>query len=375
MANGVSPGGPGWWTRRWAAPITLAAAVTAAVAGVGLTVDRDAADKDKERQSALPGPRFRITSGWDGATPAQDAGTPWLQIHAMAKGGTEPVDSVRPPSPSAGPVTGIVDGPGRTFVVSSVRAEPCETRLFRFRVTADGHAAGIAPVAGGVVPSLVAGLALSPDGRSIAYATAPCTAGLRAGDTRRATLTVLDAAGRSRTWSTARPSVVGEIVWARDGRTLGYTTAEVRGKLRSGRAIGEAEVHALDTRAPGTDLLGGRVLFRSPPGAGRLFRAVMNTDGRTGYGELRKERPPATVRFTFAEGQAMRITHTEPEEPTAVEPTTIKPLTVTLHSGGPVDGVPLRACLNGIDAFGRVTEGIFMSNPLGTFECRTAWTG
>lgn len=107
--------------------------------------------------------------------------------------------------------------------MTSSRDEPCESRIYRFRLGSDGHATDIAPLPGGVIPSRVAGLAMSPDGDRVAFATTPCT---EVPQPPRATLTVLDIdSGNRRTWSTTAPSVIGEIVWASDNDTLGYTSA------------------------------------------------------------------------------------------------------------------------------------------------------
>ncbi|MFI7709317.1 hypothetical protein [Nonomuraea sp. NPDC049480] len=295
------------------------------------------------------------------------------------------VDSVRSPSPSAGEAQEIIAGPDGTFVVAASRAKPCESRLYRFRLTGEGHATGVTPVTGGIAPALVAGLAISPDGRRIAYATTPCaddpsmppTAASppQAANPPSATLTVLDAVtGHRRTWTTGGMSVLGEIVWARDSRTLGYATGDVNHRTRTspppspdgtdeppGDAIGNVTVRALDTDAPGTDLLAGRVLFRPPSGAGTVTSAVMNPDGRTGYGTMSKGRPPSTILFSFAEGRPMHVTKTIPPDPEGA---------ITLHAFSTGDE-PRYACLNGIDAFGRVTEGTFGSQSFG--RCGTAW--
>jgi hypothetical protein len=277
------------------------------------------------------------------------------------------------------------------FVVAASRAKPCESRLYRFRLTHGGHATGITPINGGIIPSLVAGLAISPDGRRIAYATAPCAdapsalppgmppaaaSPLLPADPPSAMLTVLDlTTGGRRTWTAAGTMVIGEIVWARDGHTLGYTTGGVIHRTPtsppfspdgndgpSGDTIGDVAVHALDTEAPGADLLAGRVLFRQPGGPGTVTTAVMNPDSRTGHGTMQKGQ--STIFFSFTGGRPMHATRTFTPDPKVGFG-----VAIGLSSAG--DG-PRYACLNGIDAFGRVVGGTLMARSPGAGQCRTA---
>jgi hypothetical protein len=202
--------------------------------------------------------------------------------------------------------------------------------LYRFKLTDDGHPQDITPITGGSTPALVAGLAISPDGRRIAYATAPCGDGPERSlpATTPITLAVLDSTGQRRTWTSSRPTIVGHIVWAGDSRTVGYTTGEVTSPapptgppptnsrdVPRGVTVGAIQVRALHTEAPGTDLLAGRVLFGQSDEDGTVNTAVMARDGRTGFGVMHKGEPPSTVMFTFSEGQPMRVTSTIPADP------------------------------------------------------------
>jgi hypothetical protein len=371
-----------WRARQVRAWIGAALILVAPIAGL----------RADERESYLstrhrlgPTPRFLVAAGSTGDLTARgfapQATSPWIQVQALDAGGRQHfTDSVPPPSPEAGAVQAIVGGPDRTFVAVSSRARPCESRLYRFRLTADGHAAGLAPVPDGTAPALAGGLAISPDGRRIAYTSAAC-ATLRAGAPltapeparpSTATLTVLDlATGVRRTWTARGPLIVGGIVWARDSRTLGFSTARLRPAAQPStppgahapsplrrETIADVAVRALDTGEPGGDLLAGRVLVHPPDDAGRVTLAIMNLDGRTGYGVLRMGDPPSTVLFTFAEGKPMRVTSTipPPERGTAVS------LIVTS-----ADGRPRYACpLNGLDAFGRLIDGEFAGHGFGS---------
>jgi hypothetical protein len=206
-------------------------------------------------------------------------------------------------------------------------------------------------------------LAISPDGRRIAYATGPC------GNPRNSppatapiSLTVLETTtGQHRTWTSSRPAIIGEIVWAGDNRTIGYTTAEISpGSV----TVGAVEVHATDTENPDTDLLSGRVLYAQDDRTDAVTTAVMSIDGRTGYGALRKEQPASTVLFTFSEGKPIHVTQTIPDEPNSV----------AMMSFADESG-PRYACLGGIDAFGRVDDQKLSDKSPGSLHCSAAYAG
>ncbi|MEO3825554.1 hypothetical protein [Actinomadura sp. B10D3] len=358
-----------WRIRRWAGPLAMAVAVAASIGAVRLLADGHTSPPgpltDRE-------PRFLLTV-WDtGDSPHGSGRKPWLQVRSFQQDGrSRPVDSVRPPE-SAGNAQEIIEAPRGRFVVSSLREDPCESRLYGFELTDDGHVKDIEPLGkGDVVPARVAGLAMSPDGARLAYATAPCTDDPQA-PVSPATLTVLDiASNERRTWTTATPSLIGEIAWARDDRTLGYTLSDVRqGRpagngspgIRGESTVENVTVHALDTGGKGTDLGGGRILFRQQDGSGTVTTAVMDPDGRTGFGALKRERPASTVFFSFAEGEPMRVTGT-------IERTR-NMVSLIAVSG---EGERRYACLGGIDSFGRVVDGAFANRPGPTSGCGSAY--
>jgi hypothetical protein len=362
---------------RWAAPIGAAVLVVGVVVGILVAQpsenDPPAAGSRAAKQE--PKPRFMVSGDRSGAVQGT-AGSPWLQVYDLSiNGQPPPVASVPPPSPTAGEVTSIVAGPDRTFVVAALRAKECETVLYRFRLTDDGQVENIEPVAGGTTPTLLAGLAISPDGRRIAYATAPCSdapAERALPATTPITLAVLDPTGQVRTWTSRRPTIIGQIVWAGDSRTIGYTTGEVTPPasppptgsrdVPRGARVGAIQVRALHTEAPGTDLLDSRVLFDQSDKDDTVETAVMGRDGRTGYGMLHRGQPPSTVMFTFGEGQPMRVTNTIPADPRG------NTVMVSVVSGGE----PRYACLDGVDAFGRADDGELRSSR-GTRGCATAY--
>lgn len=357
-----------WRVRRWAAPVALAAAAAAYAGAANLLADEHVTPGAPRADFARP--RFFLTVGRTGGGP-QDAGpAPWFEVRSIQGQGRDGrarlVDSVPRPSPDAGEAREILAGPRNTFVVVSTRDDPCESRLYRFRITAAGRARGIGLVRGSVTPARAAGPAIGPDGDRIAFATAPCA------DVppRGAALTVLDLrSGDRRTWSTPGPAVIGEVAWSDDGRTLGYAVSDVPPTASAepgdglgglGRDVADTAVYALDTRAKGADLRAGRVLFRQPDGPGVVTTAVMDEDGRTGYGVLKD--PARVSTFVFAEGEPMRVTRTFETKRTTID-------LIATSSGGR----PRYACLGGIDAFGRVTDGDLVASRGGLPHCGSAY--
>lgn len=356
-----------WRVRRWAAPVALAVSVAASITAVQLLVDDPVPSATSHPDDRLP--RFMLKVGSMAGASAGNEPAPWFEVRAVGPDGrAHQVDSVLPPTPDAAEAQAILAGPEGTFVLTASRKNPCESRFYRFRLTRDGHVTNMGPLHAEAVPAFVAGLAMSPDGRRLAYTTAPCTDDTPQTSTPRASVTVLDIdAGQHRTWTVGTPSVIGEIVWARDNRTLGYTLSQVRPDaplgpdippghmhLPGGRAVQEVTMHALDTDARGTDLRAARVLFRRrASSSGQITTMVMNPDGRTGYGAMKKRHPPSTIVFSFGEGEPMRVTSTIPQKPNT--------LTAIAFSHG---GDPRYACLNGLDSFGRVSDGGFTPTPI-----------
>ncbi|SNR59017.1 hypothetical protein [Actinomadura mexicana] len=348
-----------WFIRRWAAPLVLAMSVAASIGAVHLLADGAAATAPSGEQRM---PRFVVAVGEIGDAARERGPKPWFQVRAAQAGEARPVDSVAAPR-SAGAAQSIIAGPEGTFVLSAFGEKSCTTRFYRFRLAGDGRVKELAPLVREAVPARVAGLAMSPDGARLAYATGPCAQGAQP----QSTVTVLDlGSGRRRTWSAAAPSVVGEIVWARDNRTLGYTVGEVRPEVGPGpfreRTVGNVAVLALDTGGQGADLRSGRVLFRQPDDSAAVTTAVMNPDGRAGYGVMKKARPPSTVLFSFSAGKPMKVIQTFETRPNVA--------TAFVFA---TDDRPRYACLGGVDSFGRVHEGRFADTSGSGPSCSVAY--
>jgi hypothetical protein len=314
-------------SRRWT--VTLLALVAVAF-GVRYEQPRPAAAA-----------RFLVTVGafWPEDTPAH-----WLRVASTADpSARSPLDTMDAPA-GTGKAAEVVSGPGGMFVLVAAKSDGCGSRIFQFWVSSDGQVQRFASLAGSSVPAEVAGMAVSPDGHRLAYAAMPCTGGGTA-------LVVLQLkTGSTRTWTAPDDPLLGEIVWAEDNRTLGYTATD--------QALTGVVLTALDTHAEGTDLRAGRVLLDARTSDGRIGPAWMNADGRTGFAVRQTDEGTDDLALTV--GRPPRVTRHTPRDPEV--------LTMTAYA---VDGPRRFACLNGLDAFGRIT-GMQFTTP--TNRCDTAYT-
>ncbi|HEU4423596.1 MAG TPA: hypothetical protein VFR67_13775, partial [Pilimelia sp.] len=112
---------PGRRVRRWMAPVAVAVAVMAVVAASRPVVDKPerglVTSHGSEPHGQARMPRFLVTAGGSVATGTRegtprDGVPPWFQVQGIGDGTQRLVDSVQPPSPSAGEVQEIVTGPG-----------------------------------------------------------------------------------------------------------------------------------------------------------------------------------------------------------------------------------------------------------------------
>jgi hypothetical protein len=318
--------------------------------------------------TGLPtGPRARFLLTADRTDPST-GGAVWFQVYRLeADGMPRLIQSVQHSSPPAGEVQALLAAPGGGYLVASSRAELCRSVIHRFRLGATGQVTGFSMIGGDTEEGIIGGMAVSPDGARIAYATLPC--GSSAEGSRRPlravpstdpaqqpVLTVLETAtGRRRQWTTPPGSILGSIVWARDSRTVGYTLGRI-----TGGGIDGVTLYALNTAAPGTHLPAGRVLLDPAAYQGNLSMVWMDLDGRGGGGTLHRPAPPATVIFSFTEGRPIHVIHT-------YEQSGFHAMVAIAFSD-----VPRYACLGGIDAFGRTYTERSGLGSRGVPHCATA---
>ncbi|GAA4630465.1 hypothetical protein GCM10023196_055930 [Actinoallomurus vinaceus] len=282
------------------APLTAAAAVVLAVSLVLVILPR--------RSRPVP------------STPA--TASPYLL--AMSGGVLEVVDSRtgRPHGEGIdgyGPAVTRGPRPGTYLVSQPEKGLSGPTRIRTVRLTADGRTV-VESAPHWSVPGLVRELALSPDGRRLAYTIrnitvvpgAPATVqpivvgmlDLRTGARREWTLPKAQDASASK-----KPDAEWNwgVSWSADNATLIFT-ARVTGRT--------AQVRALDTTAPGSDLLATRVLVS---GAGKiggtLAFAVSSGDRHTVIAAVDGARSSGRAKAVLAEyvdGRFTRILATLP---------------------------------------------------------------
>ncbi|WP_433185810.1 hypothetical protein [Actinoallomurus sp. CA-150999] len=280
-------------------------------------------------------------------------GQAWAQV---LRGKTfRAFDAVPAPSPGAGRATAVVAAiADRTFVVAAFDPKSCVSRLYRLRLTEQGRPEVPRPIPGGPIHAAVAGLAVGPDDSKIAFTTASCA------DTvvPRASVTVLNVVTRERrTWSLGAPSVVGDLTWGSDGRTLGYALGEGVPDRAEGFALTSGTLRSLDTTAGETSLLAGRVVFR--PADGVLESATLDSGLRTGTAFVRDTRSGARKWFSFGHGRSPRLIEVIPAN--------------TLVAVATRGAGRRHECGGDIDAFGRLIDGHFTPRVLDMqLECGTA---
>ena len=280
--------GPG--SRRW--PWTLLALVTTAVAfGV------------RYEQPRHPAPaRFLVTVGafWPENEPVH-----WLRVVSTADPGARSPLATMDAPPGTGKAAEVVSGPDGMFVLVAAKTGGCGSRIFLFRLSSGGQVQRFAALAEGPVPAEVAGVAVSPDGHRLAYAAMSCTGGGTA-------LVVHQLkTGHRRTWTASDDPLLGEIVWAEDNRTLGYTATD--------HALAGVVLSALDTRAAGTDLRAGRVLLDARTSDGRIGPAWMHADGRTGFAV--RQTAEGTDELALTVGRPPRVVRHSPRDPSVLTST------------------------------------------------------
>jgi hypothetical protein len=142
------------------------------------------------------------------------------------------------------------------------------TRFYQLRITARGQSAGLTRLAIPALPAqeIADAIALTPDGTRLAVAS---QAGGRHGQIEVATL----ASGTVRSWATTRNGTPGDLSWDAAGRRLAYFWV--------GAAPSADGLWLLDTRAPGTGLLAGRLLLPQTVGPDEVQDALITPGART----------------------------------------------------------------------------------------------
>lgn len=250
---------------RLATPLAAAAAATliaaAAAAGTSIWHGRPASLGPAAAGStgglltlggAEPRTLAAVVQGKDGSTN--------LELISTTAGGFHAVAVLAPPRGLQFESVARL-GNDRTFVVAAVSpsarnnyqpGEACDTRLYRLQLTAQNgltrlEPLGVPQVAGSI---LLAGLAGSADGNTVAYATANCT-------TRHSTrlptgqVGVIDLrSGTARTWSYRFPASPTTLSLSANGGLLGFVSNPSDGSHTTSMELNSAWVLRTDA-APG----------------------------------------------------------------------------------------------------------------------------
>lgn len=172
-------------------------------------------------------------------------------------------------------------GDGRTFFVSVLNRMRCGGEIRRLKIDESGAIREFAPVTNGKVTRReILSLAVSSSGTRLAFVERPCIAGQRAPTFKNSKISVLSVAtGERRDWVSAAELELSEPSWTADGRTIGFRTYKMPAR-RSARP--HIELRALDTTAPGGDLLSAsRVVMVPTAQWGDVNGMMLAPDGRT----------------------------------------------------------------------------------------------
>ncbi|GAB3981476.1 hypothetical protein GCM10029978_082510 [Actinoallomurus acanthiterrae] len=319
--------------RRFGRTVRLWLASGAVVATMAATVSSDVVAPPPSGRSE---PEFAVS--------VEGSGPGWAQV--LEASTSRVLGEVPAPSSAIGrPVAVVAAAADRTFVLAASDPARCVSRLYRLRLSEQGDAEKPRPIPGGPIRAAVAGLAVDPYDSKIAYATAPC------GNTAapHASVTVLDTlTGEHRIWSLDTPSVVGDLRWGSDGRTLGYALGQGV-PAQVGFTPTTGTVRALDTTTRGTSLLAGRVVYR--PADGVLESASLDRSSYPSIVVIRDPRSGDRSWFSVGLGRSPRLLQVIPAG-TAVF--TAMKIVGRLHQ-----------CGGDVDAFGRLIDGRFTSDVRG----------
>jgi hypothetical protein len=254
---------------RWLMPMTAAAAVIAVVLGLTVIVPHvlEASRGPSRSVAGNPATQFlvAITSGHPQT----------ITVHKVATGAT--VSSLV--EWSGGNFTAAATGNGRTYVVVASKPNTCGSWLDQITLTRQGRFSHFKSFAPGYVNQAISQLAVSQNGRILAFAGDQCTA--RTGPLRPDLGVINLATGHVTDWPLAGVAdTVHSLSLTANGRVLAYSLGADGYHFRPGsRASG---VFVLRTDAlPGPVAQRSRAIVTVSPD--RLGAAVITPDGTTIY--------------------------------------------------------------------------------------------
>jgi hypothetical protein len=290
-----APGWPGLRRTRVLIPLAAAAAVIAIAAGLSLAApqrngSRPAAGASSPPSAPTPTPSApagpppkptlaaNASQGVPASTPAPGVPRFYVTVYLPTTGAG---DYIVVRDTATGQVTGRINAPGgavfaglaatggdRTFITTIQAGSGCSAQLYQFQLNQSGVPGPLEPLHITLPdgPQGEGGLAIAPDGRTIAYHSGVCLNENEVGVINLATR-------QARVWAVPLPHVGGLAVWpnmdvslSADGGLLGYATAF--------RGAG-----VLPTSAPA-----GSLFARSRPVSGTVIWQAVAGDGDALYG-------------------------------------------------------------------------------------------
>jgi hypothetical protein len=293
---GYAPGprrasGPGRWERwgrrgaprsaaglrRGLAPAAAVIAVLAVIGGLTLAGHTSAGRPATVATGGAGQPRFYVTV--NGGLTKYVA-----QVHDTRTGQT--LSSVRLPDNAPFEIAQVAGSPdGRDFFINEGTQLPHSqvgNRVYRLHISANGRSAQLTRLTitpgPGIDGAIVSGLAVSPDGASLA-ATIQLLG--PASSTPSQIEIISLRTGATRTWTTRSFGEAWQPSWSADGKTLSFlwwdhiiTTAQ--GVPTSW----DSQVRLLDAAGPGGDLLNSRVIATGGGQLGQFMSAITTPNGK-----------------------------------------------------------------------------------------------
>ncbi|MEV5709586.1 hypothetical protein [Actinoallomurus sp. NPDC052274] len=231
----------------------------------------------------------------------------------------------------------------RTYFVMEVplRQTACNAlRIYRMHVADTGRitsfdALGTLIQGGTMRPEVMpGGLAVSPDGRKIAYAVIPC--GTPA-DRLFYKIGVVDLrTGAQREWTDPQESVISSLSWTADDRKVAFVRREPTHEPDDGDHMltKNGAVMLLDTDSNGSSLLSSRTLVRRSARLTNIWAATISRDGNTisVVGEYAPLNGAITLcEIAVADGRLLRTPYHETFDGQDMPPVPNSPGLVTLR--------------------------------------------
>jgi hypothetical protein len=259
----------------WLAPVAAALAVVAVIAGVRLTV------------GGRPSVRARVTPRVTAAAPAAPVPSYYVSanlhsqdrawVNDSATGQVIAKVGVHKQLPIA--ISAAADD--RTFaLVFQDLYRPAFTTFMLLTLRADGQPASFKRLPVNLPPGTALesaggtaeGVALSPDGQTLALMLSARTAGL----TVNARLELISLrTGATRTWVAAGGDVITDLSWARGSQTLAFLT----GSQGSLAANGAGQVRVLDVSRPPGGLMTSSTPIRLRTAGGQIQSMLVTDNG------------------------------------------------------------------------------------------------